>query len=88
MHINTRFQDAEVREIEEAAKILTEKEGRPVTKSDVLRRQRKIGAAVMAVEIYPTNPDLYVTLLHSSATLTTAAAVKYFSENPQTSTAQ
>jgi len=76
--ISVRFPETEISEIERIAGALSEKEGRRVTASEVLRRQQEIGKSVMLFELEPHNIEHCRTLFNSSATIAAAGAASYF----------
>lgn len=76
--ISVRFPAAEVSEIERLASVMSQREGRRVTPSEVLRRQQEIGKSVMLFELEPHNIEHCRTLFNSSATIAAAGAASYF----------
>jgi len=84
--IKIRVPGVAVGAAKKAAELLTETEGKPVTFTEVVRRQVMTGQKVMAFELDPTSTGAAIELLNSNATLAATAAYRYFQE--QSSTAQ
>ena len=78
--IKIRVPGGAVGAAKKAAEMLSETEGKPVTFTEVVRRQVMTGQKVMAFELDPTSKGAAVELLNSNATLAAAAAYKYFQE--------
>lgn len=60
-----------------AAAALTEREGKEVTFTEVVRRRVAIGGAVMDFEMNPTDAGAAAKLLHGNATLAAVGAYEF-----------